>query len=386
MSAPDQPPAWRRAISRAGLAAHLAVRRVRDSAAGLAARRIRRRARMSSESFHVAYAHLGFPASPRAAPPGGGGGIKYVWMEDRFPHGFPACDVVYAVSSSLHPRAAAILDAARRARVPVVWNQNGAYFPHSYGQERAARGNAELAALLRRADYVFYQSAFAKMASDHFLGPCACPFDILHNAVDAARYAAAPRKQDGSLTLLAAGSHDDDYRIPLVLDTFEQVRRAIPDARLIIAGRVPESARPILRERIARMPEGAIEYIGAYPTARAPEIFARADLFIHAKQCDVCPSVVLEAMAAGLPVAYSATGGTPELVGDAGVGVPGTTNWNEHDPPSPDALADAVLQIVARREELASRARRRVAEHFDLKPWLDRHAEIFERLIQERSR
>lgn len=384
MNALDQPPAWRRAISRAGLAAHLAARRLRVGAAGLAARRIRRHARASGDPIRVAYAHLGFPASPRAAPPGGGGGIKYLWMENRFPHGFPACDVVYAVSSSLHPRAAAILDAARRARVPVVWNQNGAYFPHSYGHERAARGNAELADLLGRADYVFYQSEFAKTASDHFLGPCACPFELLYNAVDAARYAAAPRKQDGPLTLLAAGSHDDAYRIPLVLNTFECVRRSIPDARLLIAGRVPDSARSILRERIVRLPEGAIEFIGSYPTSRAPAIFARADVFVHAKQCDVCPSVVLEAMAAGLPVAYSASGGTPELIGDAGVGVPGSNNWNEHEPPAPEALAGAVLQIVARLPELTARARERVATRFDLKPWLDRHADLFTRLLEER--
>lgn len=384
MSALDPPPAWRRVISRAGLAAHLAARRVRVGAEGLSARRIRRGSRAPADPIRVAYAHLGFPASPRAAPPGGGGGIKYLWMEDRFPHGFPECDVVYAVSSSLHPRAAAILDAARRAHVPVVWNQNGAYFPHSYGHERAARGNAELAALLRRADYVFYQSEFAKVASHHFLGPCVCPCEVLHNAVDAARYAAAPRKRSGPLTILAAGSHDDAYRIPLVLDTFECVRRSIPNARLIIAGRVPDAARPMLRERIARMPEGTLEFVGSYPTARAPEIFSRADVFVHAKQCDVCPSVVLEAMAAGLPVAYSATGGTPELVGEAGIGVPGSNNWDRHEPPAPEALAQAVIQIGERLSELSACARERVAARFDLRPWLDRHAEIFMRLLAER--
>ena len=52
------------------------------------------------------------------------------------------------------------------------------------------------------------------------------------------------------------------------------------------------------------------------------------------------PTVVLEALASGLPVVYSASGGTPELVGDdAGVGVPAPLDWEQDHPPAPEALA-----------------------------------------------
>ena len=59
----------------------------------------------------------------------------------------------------------------------------------------------------------------------------------------------------------------------------------------------------------------------------------RADLLLHTKYNDPCPTVVLEAMASGLPVVYSASGGVPELVGEeAGVGIPAPFDW-EHDHP-----------------------------------------------------
>ncbi len=380
-------PLWRRAISRVGLAAYLAGQSARARAAGWRARGVRRRGRLHGEAIRVAYGHLGFPSAPRRAPPGGGGGIKYLWLEDRFPHAFPECDVVYVVSSSRHPRVIELLDAARRRGIPVVWNQNGAFVPHSYGPKAAARGNASLADLMRRADYVLYQSEFAKTSSDHFMGACGCPWEILYNAVDAARYGAAPRSSGRALTLLAAGSHDDAYRIPLVLDTFARLRESIADVRLLIAGRIAERDQERARARLARESWGsAVEIIGPYKSDQAPAVFARADIFLHVKYCDVCPSVVLEAMASGLPVVYSATGGTPELVGDAGIGIPGRVNWDAHEPPSADALADAVLNIANDWSRFSAAARARVAAHFDLTPWLQRHNDLFLQLIEGRAR
>jgi glycosyltransferase involved in cell wall biosynthesis len=97
---------------------------------------------------------------------------------------------------------------------------------------------------------------------------------------------------------------------------------------------------------------------------------------------DPCPSAVIEAMACGLPVVYPASGGTIELVGDeGGIGVPHEATWERDEPPSADALADAVLRALASRDSYAVAARRRAAERFALGPWLDRHAEVFEALL-----
>jgi hypothetical protein len=67
-------------------------------------------------------------------------------------------------------------------------------------------------------------------------------------------------------------------------------------------------------------------------------------------------------------------------VGDeAGIGVPHRDGFERDDPPGPDALAHAVSRVLAGRSEYASAARRRAVERFALEPWLDRHAELFER-------
>jgi glycosyltransferase involved in cell wall biosynthesis len=96
---------------------------------------------------------------------------------------------------------------------------------------------------------------------------------------------------------------------------------------------------------------------------------------------DPCPTLVIEAMACGLPVVYPASGGSVELVGDeAGVGVEHPDGWERDEPPSPDALAEAIRRVIDDRPRFAAAARRRAVERFALEPWLERHAEIFERV------
>jgi glycosyltransferase involved in cell wall biosynthesis len=133
---------------------------------------------------------------------------------------------------------------------------------------------------------------------------------------------------------------------------------------------------------------GRVELVGRYAQRDAPELVRRAHLLLHTKVMDPCPSAVIEAMACGLPVVYPASGGTVELVGgEAGVGVPHPESWERDEPPSPEALAEAVIQVLAARSAYAAAARKRAVERFSLEPWLDRHEELFSELtLRPRSR
>jgi glycosyltransferase involved in cell wall biosynthesis len=68
--------------------------------------------------------------------------------------------------------------------------------------------------------------------------------------------------------------------------------------------------------------------------------------------------VLVEAMAAGVPVVGSSSGAIPEVIGDAGLLVP------ERDPGALAQAIDRVLSEPELRESLIERGRRRAQQHF----------------------
>ena len=146
-----------------------------------------------------------------------------------------------------------------------------------------------------------------------------------------------------------------------------------------MSGRLVSDPEPTLRRLGLR---DAVDFLGGYTQADAPDVFRRAHVLLHTKVNDPCPTTVIEALACGVPVAYAASGGTAELVGDeAGIGVPHHDGFDRDEPPSAEALAAAVSGVLAERERYATAARARAVERFALTDWLDRHAAIFAELV-----
>ena len=132
--------------------------------------------------------------------------------------------------------------------------------------------------------------------------------------------------------------------------------------------------------------EEAVTFVPPFPQAEAPRIFQLGDVLLHTKVQDVCPGTVIEAMACGLPVVYSLSGGVPELVGEeAGEGVPTDATWERRVFPPPEAWAEAVLRVRESWVSYAQAARQRAKERFDLRPWLERHRQVFHELLAQNS-
>ena len=155
--------------------------------------------------------------------------------------------------------------------------------------------------------------------------------------------------------MLLGGDQTQAYRLELALETFRHVLDEHPTARLLVSGRLVSDPEPTLRRLGLR---DAVDFLGGYTQADAPDVFRRAHVLLHTKVNDPCPTTVIEALACGVPVAYAASGGTVELVGDeAGVGVPHPDGFDRDEPPSPEALAAAVSGVLADRERYATAAR-----------------------------
>ena len=85
--------------------------------------------------------------------------------------------------------------------------------------------------------------------------------------------------------------------------------------------------------------------------------YAEADAFVFASSCENLPNILLEAMAAGLPIACSNREPMPEILGDAGV---------YYDPEQPEEIASALERLFldhTLRTQLAMHAQERAREY-----------------------
>ena len=319
----------------------------------------------------------GWDRLPGPGEPVAGGTAKLQKLAARWPNRPTDFSLLYLGTTYLPRDLRQLLWVAKRRGARIVVNQDGVAYP-GWAGERTDELNVPLRRVVLAADHVVYQSAFSKRSSDRFLGEPRGTWEVLPNAVDVDAFAPGPPPAGGPVVLLG-GDQTQEYRLELALETFRHVLDEHPSARLHVSGRLVSAPGPTVRR--LRL-EDAVDFTGRYAQADAPGVYRRAHVLLHTKVNDPCPTTVIEAMACGVPVAYAASGGTVELVGDeAGIGVPHPDGYDRDEPPAPDALAAAVSGVLADRARFAAAARRRAVERYALADWLDRHAEIFASLV-----
>jgi len=318
----------------------------------------------------------------------GGAIIKFQDLKERFPNNCRHANILYLVSSALPIFPEIMVREAKKNGVAFVLNQNGVAYPawHGLGWEKT---NRPMRNLLKLADYIIYQSDFSKVGADKFLGPCRVPFTVLHNPVDTDCFCPSKTRPSG-MKILLAGTHQHFYRIQTAMETLKLLLVDGRDASLTIAGRYTwlDSEEECLNySRQLAQKLGVFESVtllGGYTQTEAIELFQKHHVLLHTQYNDCCPRLVVEAMACGLPIVYSESGGLPELVGsEGGVGVPTVLDWERNHPPPSSDLAIAVKQVFSSFESYSKAARDRAVSRFDVKPWIAEHSAIFKEVIEK---
>jgi glycosyltransferase involved in cell wall biosynthesis len=331
--------------------------------------------RSRAPGVRVFYGHDVVPAPGERAA---GGTAKMQKLAQAFPNTPVGFSVLYLGTTWLPRDLGPLVGLARRRGIPVVVNQDGVGYP-GWAGARTEEVNRPLRDAVLAADHVLYQSEFSKRSADYFLGEPRGGWEILPNAVDVDHFTPAEPPPGGPVVLLG-GDQTQAYRLELALHVLRALLERHPGARLLVTGRLVVDPAPIAA---ALGVADRVELAGGYAQRDAPDVFRRAHVLLHTKMQDPCPTLVLEAMACGLPVVYPASGGTVELVGDeGGIGVPHEATWEREVPPSALELADALDRAVADRDAYAAAARARVVRQFALEPWLERHRQLFEELVR----
>ena len=152
--------------------------------------------------------------------------------------------------------------------------------------------------------------------------------------------------------LLSNRNFEPLYDVATTLRAFALVQRDVPDAALIVAGTGRDET--MLRALAATLGLRNVTWAGAQPPDAMGRLYGEADIYVNASTIDNMPTSIIEAFAAGLPVATTGAGGIPYIVEHERTGL----LVAERDPA---ALAAAVLRLVrepglAHRLSTAARA------------------------------
>ena len=168
-------------------------------------------------------------------------------------------------------------------------------------------GRALVRRLARRADLVYVAEALRVDGAPGRVVPMAIDVAPIAAATTAAERAAARARLDVEGFVVAfVGRLIHDKGADLAID-------ALPDgATLLVAGDGPERASLVSRAAGKR-----VRFFGHVAGADKLAVFAAADALAIPSRVDGAPTVALEALAAGLPIASSRAGGLPELLDDS---------------------------------------------------------------------
>jgi len=299
---------------------------------------------------------------------------------------FPECNwkfnIIYLLSNSiyLNPVSFQII---KKKGLPIVLNQNGVFYPEWF-DGNWERENYKMSQIYCLADYVLWQSKFCKKASEKFLGKRIGRGEILYNAVDTSFFLPKKRRNNKRFSFLITGNirKKSNYRISTVLLALKEIIKKDTNVELIIAGYIEDRKSFYKKIEDLKLQEHVL-FKESYSQKDAPKIYQFADAYITMAYQDNCPTAVLEAMSCGLPILYSNSGGIPELVDrHSGIGINVIENWKKTIVPSTSEISSGMYKIIENRITMSQSSRMRAVEFFDIKFWISKHQNIFEKLLQ----
>jgi len=220
--------------------------------------------------------------------------------------------------------------------------------------------------------------------------------DVHYIGVDAARFKTQARPRE---TRPVTGLPNDALVIVSVarliklkgtvylIKAFKSIIKAVPHARLVIAGKGPELEN--LRQETAALGlQQVVLFLGAVPYSKLPQLLAESDVFVlpskrdESGQTESLGVSTIEAMLAGLACVGSNVGGIPEVIQDQLTGflVPAA---------SPTDIACCVNKLLTNsvlRTRMGQAGRQRAEAMFSLDTYANKTLAMYRELLDEGKR
>ena len=234
-----------------------------------------------------------------------------------------------------------------------------------------------LKCLLRRADRIICSSDWVRFG---FLRRYAYKSMTITPAADCQVFTPAPqaaaRKKNPEILFVAGLGRSERYKgLAMLMDAVSALRTAFPGVRLSVVGDGDMKGE---YEQYARQLglHGVVRFAGRLAGLALAEAYRQADIFALPTSNDSYPTVVIEAMASGVPVVSTNAGSIPSIVAD------GVTGFLI-EPEDRQALVKKLGELLSdpdRAAAFGAAGREKAVKEFD---WNVR-ADDYQHILQER--
>ena len=285
--------------------------------------------------------------------------VRYLWAARQFVNTSPTLNE-YSLIHAFFTIPSGLLAYWKRAQLPYIISIRGSDVP---GYNKRFTLPHHLLRPVTKAVWKNARSVISNSVGLRELANRTMPdlhIPVIPNGIDANEFEPAgvssAGRPGGGVTILAVNRLIHRKGLDVLIDAFRGLRAdGGPPVRLVIVG--DGNLRQSLEAYVERERMSAtVEFMGAVPHAEIAQYYRQADIFVMPSRAEGMSNAILEAMASGLPIVCTDTGGTLELVKDNGLVVPVD---------DPFALRSALSRLVAGRELRASmgmRSRRRATE------------------------
>ncbi len=207
-------------------------------------------------------------------------------------------------------------------------------------------------------------------------------YRIIPNGVDLNRFGQArpPERDDlhRPLTILFVGRLDKRKGFPTLLEAFLKLKPTYPQVRLQVVGPFGPQYQQVAQARAVT----DIDFVGYVPPEKLPAFYHQADIFCAPSLgFESFGIVLLEAMAAGLPIVASNIAGYRSVLTD------GQEGWFT-PPGDPQALAQALGRLVEqpRLRQTMGQQGRLTASRYSWERLTDEILEVYRETIELKTR
>lgn len=209
----------------------------------------------------------------------------------------------------------------------------------------------------RNADGLIFLTQYANNVVTRVTGPVGGQVVAIPHGVDE-RFVCPPRvprvigecSAKDPLRLLYVSNVDAHKHQWNVAEAVAELRAAGFPVTIDLAGSAYGPAMKKLKVVLERVDPSRefIRYAGVIPHDELHRLYHAADVCVFASSCENMPNILLEGMAAGLPIACSVRGPMPEILGDAGV---------YFDPEQSNSIRQAIEALIISPSLRAEKAR-----------------------------